>query len=83
MERTSNRSPRLQRDKVMTDIMKIEILPDGTIKTTTDPISGPNHQSAEDFLRALTALTGGEATRQARGQGHTHTHEHTHTEQKG
>lgn len=66
----------------MADIIKIEILPDGTIKSTTDPISGPNHQSAENFMRTLTALTAGEATRTARGHGHAHVHEHEHEHHK-
>jgi len=45
------------------DVMQVEILPDGTLKTTTDPISGANHQSAEEFLKGITELAGGQATR--------------------
>ncbi len=63
----------------MSDTMRIEILEDGTIKTTTDPISAPNHQSAEGFMRDLAQLAGGETTRKAR-HGHTHAHTHTHAE---
>lgn len=66
----------------MADVIKIEILPDGTIKSTTDPISGPNHQSAETFMRTLTTLTAGEATRQKRGHSHAHTHQHQHETHK-
>jgi hypothetical protein len=65
----------------MPDIMRIEILADGTIKTTTDPISGPNHQSAEAFMKDLSTLAGGPVTKKARHEHHTHTHthaEHTH-----
>ena len=60
------------------DIIKITILEDGTIKTETDPISGPNHQSAEAFLKDITTLAGGTATRQAKA-GHKHHHHHGHT----
>lgn len=63
----------------MADIMRVEILPDGTIKTTTDPISGANHQTAENFLKTVTTLTGGDVTRQKRGNTHHHHHGHTHT----
>ena len=58
----------------MPDILKIEILADGTIRTETSPISPINHQSAEDFLRGVQALTGGEMTRQRKGHAHSHTH---------
>lgn len=66
----------------MSDTIQIEILPDGTVKTTTDPISGANHQSAEAFLNGITHLTGGPVSRTKRGATHTHTHTHTHVEQK-
>lgn len=67
----------------MADIMTIEVLADGTIKTTTDPISPQNHQSAEDFLKGVSQLTGGEVTRTKRHahHSHTHTHQHAHEEQ--
>lgn len=60
----------------MSDTMKIEILADGTIKTTTDPISGPNHQSAERFLKGMADLAGGETTREKRTDVHRHHHHH-------
>jgi len=67
------------------DELTIEILEDGTIKTTTDPISGPNHQNAESFLKGMADLAGGNTKREARkdkkhqhhhhhGDGHVHTH---------
>jgi len=37
----------------MADTFTVEILPDGTVKTTTDPISAANHQSAEAFLACV------------------------------
>ena len=62
----------MQIDKLM-----IEILDDGTIKTTTDEVSAANHDTAEQFLRAMARLAGGETTREAR-QGRPH-HHHVHT----
>ena len=68
------------------DILKIEVLEDGTIKTTTDPISDANHQNAEDFLNFMARLAGGETTREHRHEGqehmHTHTHHHDHSHEK-
>jgi hypothetical protein len=64
----------------MADEITIEILADGTIKSTTNPVSPANHQSAEAFMNELARLTGGEATRTKRG--HRHTHAHVHQEQK-
>lgn len=61
------------------DVMKITILKDGTIKTTTDPISEANHDNAEQFLAAMARLAGGETKRKQRNDSkheHTHTHEH-------
>jgi hypothetical protein len=70
------------------DTMTIEILPDGTIKTTTDPVSPANHDSAERFIKAMSVLAGGETTRVARTDpaamartkhhGHDHAHDHGH-----
>lgn len=45
-----------------TDKMTVEILPDGTVKTTIDPISPANHNSAEGFVSLLAKLTGGKTT---------------------
>jgi hypothetical protein len=58
------------------DNIKIEILADGTIKSTTDAVSPENHSNAEAFLKLLSQLTGGPATRQARGDLPTHHHHH-------
>jgi hypothetical protein len=57
------------------DNMEIEILDDGTIKFTTDPISGANHQNADEFLKSVARLAGGETTRVRRNDRHTHVHE--------
>jgi len=50
----------------MADNMKIEILPDGSIKVITDKISMQNHISAEGFLREAQRLLGGETKRTRR-----------------
>jgi len=65
----------------MYDKMSITILPDGTIKIETNKISGPNHLSAEKFVKAVNELAGGDttATRKVVAM-HNHEHNaHTHT----
>jgi hypothetical protein len=66
----------------MGDEITIEILPDGTIKTSTDKISMANHSNAEGFLREMARQAGGTVKRTAKlSQLHTHTHggiTHTH-----
>ena len=61
------------------DQLKIEILEDGTIKTTSDEVSAANHDTAEQFLRAMAHLAGGETVREDRTdiKGHHH-HVHDH-----
>lgn len=65
------------------DDIAIEILEDGTIKVTTNPVSGPNHASAEAFLREMSKLAGGETTRTRRSDAHTHQHGHIHSHDGG
>ena len=71
------------------DRFTIEILDDGTIKTTTDAVSAANHDNAEQFLRAMAILAGGETKRERRTDVKPHHHDaHLHTkgpriEQKG
>ena len=65
------------------DTLTIEILEDGTIKTTTDAVSGANHSNAEEFLRFVARECGGESTRTRRSDAHAHTHSHTHTHADG
>jgi hypothetical protein len=67
------------------DALNIEILEDGTIKTTTDAVSGANHANAEQFLKYIATLAGGPTDRQRRGDvhhhhGHTHSHDHGDTD---
>jgi hypothetical protein len=59
------------------DKLIIEILEDGTIKTTTDKISGANHANAEQFLKHLATLAGGETSRVRRSDVQSHTHTNT------
>ena len=62
------------------DSITIEILDDGTIKTVTDGVSGANHSNAEQFLRYIAQLAGGESKRSRRidvnQKMHVHEHEH-------
>jgi hypothetical protein len=59
------------------DALKIEVLADGTIKTTSDAVSAANHDNAEQFLLAMARLAGGETTREARTERkHAHAHPH-------
>ena len=58
----------------MADKINIEILEDGTLSISTDAISGKNHMSADEFLKTIERLTGGE-TKETHKAGHaTHTH---------
>lgn len=43
----------------MADKIKVEILPDGSIKMETDTISLANHVSIEGFVSELTIAAGG------------------------
>jgi hypothetical protein len=61
------------------DTLIIEILEDGTIKTTSDTVSSANHESAEQFLRGIARLAGGKTTREARRDVR---HDHTHTDNR-
>lgn len=48
------------------DKLTIEILPDGTLKSSADGISQANHDNAENFLRNVATLAGGAVTRKFR-----------------
>ena len=54
------------------DKMNVEILEDGQIKITTEGISGVNHCSADEFLKTIERLTGGESTKIKTKKGHVH-----------
>lgn len=55
------------------DILTVEILEDGTIKTTTDAVSGANHANAEAFMRELSRMTDAKLSREKRTP---HMHQH-------
>lgn len=59
------------------DEIKIDILPDGTIRFETDAISPASHHNAEEFLKFIEQMSGG-ATEIKRKHGHVHTHKHEH-----
>ena len=67
------------------DKFTVEILKDGTFKIETDAISDAAHVSAEDLLRELFRLAGGESTIEfkdplhVKEQGHSHGHGHGHS----
>ena len=65
------------------DAILIEILDDGTIKVSTDQISPANHLSADNFLKFLSELAGGEVTKAKNRHAHAHHHEHGHVKQGG
>jgi hypothetical protein len=67
----------------MNDTIQWEILQDGTVTITTDAISGPNHQSADEMLKHLAELLGGDVSIQKRRKGHVHPHEHQQVTQSG
>jgi hypothetical protein len=62
----------------MSDTMRIVVLEDGTIRTETDRISAPAHQSAEAFLATVTTFTGGPASRTKKVAAHVHHVDHVH-----
>lgn len=66
---------------------QIEILADGTIKSTSGKWGAQNHATAEAFLAMVAKLTGGDVDRRAHGSHATHSHhggqEHTHTHEGG
>lgn len=58
--------------------MTITILEDGTIKSETGDMSGPSHKAADDFLKMIERMLGGQVTEEKISHGHVHNHEHTH-----
>jgi len=66
------------------DEIQIEVLADGTIKVTTDPISPANHMNADQLINFLHRLTGGEQTKTKRTDVHRHgEHSHSHSHDHG
>ena len=61
------------------DTIIFEVLENGDLKATTDPISPANHIGAENLFRFLDEVTGSKGVRKKRtGKPiHVHTHDHT------
>lgn len=53
----------------MSDSIQIEILPDGTLKVTTDKVSPANHLNAESLLGDIAKECGGKTERTKRATG--------------
>lgn len=62
------------------DSIEITVLADGTIRSVTDPISAPNHATADKFFKLLEEMSGVKQERQRRSKQHVHHHEHKHEE---
>jgi hypothetical protein len=62
------------------DAMTIEILEDGTVKVTTEKVSDVNHLSADNLLKHLEKILGGDTTSEKRPDAHAHAHHHHHHE---
>lgn len=64
------------------DEFNIEILEDGQIKFDTGAFSGKNHASAEEFLKMIEEMAGGEVQRTPKKEGKHHHHHHKHAHHK-
>jgi len=62
------------------DSITIEILPDGSIKTETDGISGANHSNAITLFREMAKLAGGKVKRTLKPRHSLHAALHAHTQ---
>lgn len=65
------------------DTIDIEILEDGTIKFTTDKVSGANHLSADEFLNEVCEAAGGKRVTEHRHGSKAKAHRHRHAHAKG
>lgn len=65
--------------------MQITVLPDGRIKVETSDMAGAAHKAADDFLKLLAQLAGGEVieSKLERGHHHGHDHDHEHSHESG
>jgi hypothetical protein len=62
----------------MPDIIKVEVLEDGSLKIETDAVSMPNHAGAESLLREMSKEMGGKADRTRKVKVGQTIHEHSH-----
>jgi hypothetical protein len=56
--------------------MSIEILPDGQLRIETGDMQGVNHRSADEFLKELQRLMGGDVSTKKAPHAHGHNHSH-------
>ncbi len=58
------------------DSMLVEILDDGSLKVSIDPVSAANHGSAENLLKKVIDSLGGEVTTTHKHGKKMHSHTH-------
>lgn len=58
------------------DELLIDILPDGSLKISIDPVSAANHGSAERLLKTVIDSLGGDVTTKHKHGGKMHQHKH-------
>lgn len=58
--------------------LTVTSLEDGTLKIETGDLSGTEHKSAEDFIKLLSTMLGGEMQKEKLPHSHTHTRTHQH-----
>lgn len=54
----------------------VRVLADGTVRVETGDMSGVAHKSADDFLKLMATLLGGDVEIIKAEHGHQHEHEH-------
>jgi hypothetical protein len=59
------------------DVIKWEILEDGTLSIETDGISGVNHYSADEFIADVSESLGGKVTVEKKKDAKAHVHHGT------
>lgn len=63
--------------------MTVEILEDGSLKIETGDMAGAAHKSADEFLKEVLALCGGDEARTPLKKHHHHHGEHEHAHEGG
>jgi hypothetical protein len=62
----------------------VRVLDDGTVRAETGDMGGVTHQAADNFLKFLATLVGGEVetTKAKHGHAHAHAHDHEHDHER-
>lgn len=63
--------------------MRVEILPDGSLRVETGDMGGVHHKNADQFLQLLSEMMGGEVESASAKPQHGHHHHHDHTHEGG